>query len=94
MQTIEVRRGQSLMDIAVQEFGTVEAVFDLVQDNNLRGITSNVYHGDELKIRNSSVGNRQKLAYIKVHQPIATITNSERARGIGFWSIGKDFVVS
>ena len=42
--------GQSLMDIAVQEYGAVSQVFELVRANGLRGITDNVWAGDELVI--------------------------------------------
>ena len=85
--------GQSLMDIAVQEYGAVSQVFELVRANGLRGITDNVWAGDELVIPGSGP-NRQRAAFMQAHQPIATIQDTDRAAGIGFWRIHFELKVS
>ncbi|WP_053405185.1 hypothetical protein [Persicobacter sp. CCB-QB2] len=38
MRTIETVKGQTIYDLAVQEYGNVEAAFLIVEDNNLYGI--------------------------------------------------------
>ena len=94
MQTIQVELDQSLMDIAVQEYGDVSRVFDLVSLNGLKGITDNIYLGQELKVDEVTIANRQRVAYMQMHRPIATIKQEDKACGIGFWAIGIDFEVN
>ena len=50
MPKIIAEAGQSLLDIAVKYYGTVEGVFDLVRRNRLNGITDNVYAGQQLDV--------------------------------------------
>ena len=52
MSTYTVRYGQSLIDIAIQVYGTVEAMFDLCLDNDLE-FDSNVSTGQLLVIRDT-----------------------------------------
>jgi len=49
MKRIKVLNNQSLFDIAIQEYGTVEAVFDLAMANGL-GITDELNAGQELVV--------------------------------------------
>ena len=52
MKKIKVLNNQSLFDIAIQEYGTVEAVFDLAMANGL-GITDELNAGQELIVPES-----------------------------------------
>ncbi len=88
MEKIKVRKGQSLMDIAVCYYGSAEGVFDLVRRNKLNGITANVYHGQELETGEPL---NVRLSHI-LPKNIATVTGS-RASGIGFWRINKEFIL-
>jgi len=92
MQTIKVRKDQTLLDIALQEYGGVNGVFFLVEDNkNLIGITDSVFEGDDLLIRKEII-NKQMVSYLREYE-IAT-AKEVRGEGIGYWRIGKDFIVS
>lgn len=62
---ISVGQGQVLEDIAIQQYGTVEAVFILMEDNDL-DLDSQLYTGQELVIREEV--------------PALTDTNKEIAR--------------
>lgn len=50
MKTILVREGQTLADIAIQEYGCIEGLMLLVDDNNL-SMDSDVYKDQPLEIR-------------------------------------------
>jgi len=51
-EKIIVKEGQSLFDIAVQEYGTVDAIFLLIEDNDfINKIDDNISPGDIIKIR-------------------------------------------
>ena len=47
MKTVTVLNNQSLWDISVQEYGTVEAVFELARANDM-GVTDLLTAGQEL----------------------------------------------
>ncbi len=92
MQIIKVKHNQSLADIAIQEYGSIEGLFLLVDDNpTLNGITDNVFFGDELQIRDKTI-NAQMKEYLVPHD-IATVKGA-RGEGIGYMRIGTDFIVS
>ena len=47
MRTVKVLNNQSIWDIAIQEYGTVEAVFELAMANDM-GVTDLLTAGQEL----------------------------------------------
>ena len=92
MRTIKVKKDQSLMDISLQEYGNVEGVFLIVEDNDkLIGITDNVFAGEELLIRDNAI-NKRMADYLSPNE-IATVKDA-RGSGIGYMRIGIDFKVS
>ena len=91
MPKIIVKPGQSLFDVALQHYGSVEGVFDLVRRNQLNGITDNVYAGDELDVAEVPLHPRMK-AFLSRHS-VATMEESLRPQGIGWWKINHDFVL-
>jgi LysM repeat protein len=64
MKTVIVRNNQSLWDIAIQEYGTVEAVFDLAMANGL-GITDILTAGQVLNVPESEYVNAEVVAYYR-----------------------------
>ncbi len=92
MRTIKVKKDQSLADIAIQEYGHVEGIFFLVEDNlKLIGITDNVFAGDDLLIRDEIINNQMQT--FLVDYDIATVKGT-RGEGVGYWRINKDFVIN
>lgn len=79
------------MDIALQEYGSVAFVFEIVRDNKLNGVTDNVYEGDRLLITGGA-GNLRIKTFLEGYE-IATLDDEARAAGIGFWEINKTFIV-
>jgi hypothetical protein len=47
---VTVNEGQSLMDLAIQEYGGIEGIFDLMEDNVLPGIQVKMNVGQILKV--------------------------------------------
>lgn len=70
---------QSLLDIAIQEYGTLEAVFGLAQANAL-GITDTIAAGIKLQIPPTDYGSRAIAEYFKprqIHPATASKINEE-----------------
>ncbi len=92
MELIEVKKNQSLLDVAIEHYGFVDGVFQLVKDNpSLLGVTDNVFQGDLLFVDPALV-----KARIKAQLPtegVSTITSDLRASGIGFWQINNDLII-
>ncbi|MBY0244932.1 MAG: hypothetical protein K2Q03_05705 [Sphingobacteriaceae bacterium] len=91
MRRIEVQYKQTLLDIALQEYGSIDGVYWLVEDNGLDSIIDNVAVGQLLIIRNDVVnmGMRNFLQTYKV----STADEQTQATGIGFWVLEQDFKI-
>lgn len=95
METI-VLDGQSLFDIAVQQAGSVEAAFALAVANNI-SISGEVPAGTILT--NVPIINTRMAEYFRLKnlKPATYTSNNEgevKLTGIGYMSIGVDFIVS
>ena len=84
MAEIIVKQGQSLYDIAVQYYGHVDGIQDLVTRNGLNGPLDNVYPGDSLQI--GAPINERIVAFLAPHV-VATLAPHERLDGIGWMKI-------
>lgn len=92
MRIIKAKIHQTLADIALQEYGDLEGVYWLVEDNDhLIGITDNLSIGEELMIRNDVI-NSQMVSYLRSYT-IATAAKAQ-GEGIGYWKIENDFKVN
>lgn len=90
MRTILIKKDQTLMDIALQEYGSLESMDELVRLNGLRGYTDNIYQGDELV-----VGDPLQVRVVSFLADYALQTARDvRPQGIGYWAVGRDFEVS
>ncbi|MDD3685927.1 MAG: hypothetical protein PHE56_04080 [Bacteroidales bacterium] len=91
--------GQTLLDISVQETGTVESVFDIAIKNDL-SITDDIEAGYDLfvdQIVDNAIvvdyraENRKPSSDISLESINSIIGSGE---GIGYMQIGYDFIVS
>ena len=64
MRTIIAIPNQSLPDIAIQELGSIEAVFDIAVANNL-SVTQNLLPGQEIIIPESIYARQDIANYFK-----------------------------
>lgn len=91
MRSITVKINQSLFDIALEQYGSIEGVYWLVEDNELlTGITDNVFPTDTLLIRDEVINNKAQK-YLSDYD-ITTVEDA-RGSGIGYMRIGIDFKV-
>lgn len=96
-KSITILKGQSLADIAIQEGGSIEAMYDLALANDLT-LDEALIEGNGLlpvDVRDVTIVNFMKRQSIN---PATAITEQEEnaimPSGIGFWAIGVDFAVS
>lgn len=74
---IIVQDGQTVWDLAIQQYGGVEGVFNLIKDNPgvIAGVDSQLAAGTELKVKSDPV-NTDVLAYYTENEiKPASITN-------------------
>ncbi|QEE51032.1 hypothetical protein FUA48_16045 [Flavobacterium alkalisoli] len=97
-KTVTISNNQSLFDIAVQELGNAQAVFELALANNL-SITSALVPGQILTIPDSKFKKPEIVNnFVKYNQLIATAATLEQIPsepdGIDYMIIGSTFIVS
>ncbi len=96
--SIEVEAGQSLFDIAVQEYGSIEGLFHLTQDNNL-SLTEELEPAKSISVR-TEASKQNVVDFFKGRnlKPATGLTPTEneqlKPEGIEYWAIEYDFVVS
>lgn len=91
---IEVLNGQSLLDIAVQSAGSVEAVIDIAANNGV-GITDMLPTGSVIDI--PDVENKQIADYYaanRINPATGELSADLPYGGIEFMAIEIDFIVS
>ena len=97
MKTVTVKSGQSLLDIAIQEKGTLECILELASLNGL-SITDDLTAGMELMVP-SETYNKLLETYCKKNdvRPATALTyDALRAMwkgGIGYMHVGVDFTI-
>ncbi|HEX8576684.1 MAG TPA: hypothetical protein VF677_10375 [Flavobacterium sp.] len=96
---ITVLINQTLLDVAVRYFGTVEAVLAIAILNNI-SITQDLVPGQILEIPNLDYGYQEIVTFFNVNkkQPATALTEENKAiiegdSGIGFWIIEDNFIV-
>ena len=92
MAKLTVQKGQSLLDIALQVYGSVQGIFDLVERNKLNGITDNVPAGEEIAVGETPLKFRVQR-FLQGHA-IGTISPKEQADGIGWMRTGDTFIIT
>lgn len=98
---ITILHNQSLLDLAIQHTGTAENAFDLALANN-RSLTDDLQAGESLGLTTHGIQpNKDILNYYqsKKLQPATGInyqssTINDKPRGIDYWVIQMDFIVS
>lgn len=91
--TIEVQRHQTLIDLAIQYCGTVEAVVKLAALNGLAA-TDDLTPGTFIEI--PDVYDERVAKYFRDNdlKPVTVVSPDLGSEGIEFWGIEYDFIVS
>lgn len=95
-KSVKVLGRQSLFDIAIQHLGSADGAYALAQKNNI-SLTDELTPGMELEL--TDVINKEVVSYYS-NKRIVPATGESIAEstvvpeGIGYWSIGYEFIVS
>lgn len=90
-----VEHSQSVYDTVIQHYGNLDSLFEFIALNNL-SVTDDLKYGSEIEI-GDPVSNQVIETFIEKKITPATDFDSEKEllpEGIGYWTIGTDFVVS
>lgn len=91
-QKITARSDQSLPDIALQEAGTMEALFALAKQNGL-SITEKLEPGMQLAV-DDLPSDPGVLEYYKRYSiSPATVNDKNLYQGVNYWQIDYDFII-
>lgn len=96
MNKIDVLQGQSLYDLAIQETGTIENVFDLAVKNNI-AVTDMLPLDTPFIVPKKIEKDKNIVRYYNALNLKPATENKGsigNAIGINFWTIGIDFTVS
>lgn len=96
MKAVIVEGGQTILDISVQEYGTLESLFQMHQDNLLSEFPAVMVPGQVLTI-DSDYESPSPLSVklLQSNKPATGLSVTYvRPGGIGFMQIGVDFIVS
>ncbi|TAE33328.1 MAG: LysM domain-containing protein [Candidatus Kapaibacterium sp.] len=83
MDKVKAEYGQTLLDISLQNYGSIETMFELAKDNGLDSITIDVAQGQEFVIDSGKVISADVAAYytrenFRLNTGSAILTISER----------------
>lgn len=98
MKNIKVHNRQSILDVAIQNMGSVESCFEMALQNEF-SLTEDLTAGKEI-LAAPSVNNITTSYIDEKIVPATGITNIEikeqysKGEGIEFWGIEYDFIVS
>lgn len=88
---ISVKQDQTILDIAVQEYGSIEGAYDIVELNGMSSVQDNLECGDQLMV--GEVKNKAIKTYLEDFE-IVSGGDDARAEGIGFWRVDLDLIIS
>lgn len=97
MKTVTVLNNQSLNDLAIQEYGSIDGVMQLAVANGL-SITDALKPGQVLEVPDFD-GSADTVRYYKANalKPSSAVAEDfdiPRKEGIGYWAIETEFKVS
>lgn len=98
MKRYEVLNGQSLMDIAVQEYGSADAALDIAAENNM-AVHDRIAAGYILTLPDRGIDDNRTVTAFRLRncRPATALNEEDRillSGGIGNMGINIDFVVS
>jgi len=97
MGKIITKSGQTLFDIALQVYGTIEGVFGLLADNpgKTSTLTDEPTPGTELMVNGTVLNKYVANEYAnRGIIPATGIHHEYQGEGIGWWIIEDDFIVT
>lgn len=97
MKSIKVESGQTILDLCVQEYGTLEAAFKIHLDNALSEFPAVLQAGQLIAVdADYESPDIYAVKLLQSNKPATeeNVTGYVIPSGIGYWRIGIDFKVS
>lgn len=100
MEIIRPQENQSILDIALQEYGSIETVFDVLEDNERFDITDNISVYEDLQVGREAFKKDIVAYYIANNVRPATGSTREEElllaelTGVDFMIVEEDFFIS
>ncbi len=94
---VKIQSGQTLFDISMRHYGSIEGVFQLASDNGITSITDLLPSGTELLIYLDKVINQELVNYYEtegISVCSSVYSEIQTLEGVGNWAIGIDFIIS
>jgi hypothetical protein len=90
---VVVSEGQNIIDLAIQMYGSVDGIFQLMNDNQIQNVNIALQTGIVLKFDKTQIIDPDVL---KVYNKKGVIVNTgdNPLEGVGYWYIENDNVVS
>ncbi len=83
---MNVKEGQSLLDLALQAFGTTEAVFHLIDDNDaIEGITSEIEAGIHVNVYEHDDFTDKRVLKFYNDNDVEPATDVDKSLYVGNW---------
>ncbi|SHH20024.1 hypothetical protein SAMN05444481_11330 [Flavobacterium frigidimaris] len=99
METTKPQENQNIFDISLQEYGSIEKVFDLLEDNDQFNLTDDISVYEDLKIGREAF-KKDIVEYYNARnlKPATAITDEEQYlldnfSGIDYMIIEDDFII-
>lgn len=99
MGTIKPQENQNIFDISLQEYGSIEKVFDILEDNDQFNLTDDISVYEDLKIGREAF-KKDIVEYYNSRnlKPATSITEEEQYlldnfSGIDYMIIEDDFII-
>jgi len=99
METIKPQENQNIFDISLQEYGSIEKVFDILEDNDQFNLTDDISVYEDLKIGREAF-KKDIVEYYNARnlKPATAITDEEQYlldnfSGIDYMIIEDDFII-
>lgn len=98
METIKPQENQNIFDLSLQEYGSIEKVFDILEDNDKFNITEDISVYNDLKIGREAF-KKDIVEYYNSRnlKPATALTEEEEFlldfSGIDYMIIEDDFII-
>ncbi|TAG31875.1 MAG: hypothetical protein EAZ35_02165 [Sphingobacteriia bacterium] len=94
---VTVQHNQNIFDVAVQHLGDAYAAFDIAVLNGI-SISKELVPGTILSVPVVIADNKKMVEYLKINKKIPASSSEYTTslllqEGIGYWTIGQDFIV-
>lgn len=95
MKRYKVKEAQNIIDLAIQESGSVEGVFDLITNNDLGNINVRVNFGDEILINSAAPTDINIRDFYAKRQALITTADFEQENQLGDFNndFNNDFTI-